>query len=195
MHWKGVHLAIRAFAEYLQRAGDARLTIHMDGPDRPRLEALTRRLGITRAVVFDVTSTAADVQRMYDEHDVLLFPSLHDSGSFVTLEAMSRAMPVICLDLGGPAHSVTDAVGIRVEAKSPAQAVRDMAEALSRLGDDGELRTRMGEAGRRRLAESFSWESKGEFLRCLYAAAAAEGQVDFEQVRKTVAHVAQRQSV
>jgi glycosyltransferase involved in cell wall biosynthesis len=40
-------------------------------------------------------------------HDFLLFPSLHDSGGFVVLEALCHGMPVLCLDLGGPKEIVS----------------------------------------------------------------------------------------
>ena len=49
---------------------------------------------------------------LYDSHGIFLFPSLHDSGGFVVLEALSRGMPVICLDLGGPRDMVTPEAGI-----------------------------------------------------------------------------------
>ena len=39
-------------------------------------------------------------------HDFLLFPSLHDSGGFVVLEALCHGMPVLCLDLGGHSRPV-----------------------------------------------------------------------------------------
>ena len=44
---------------------------------------------------------------LYDTHDLLLFPSLHDSGGYVVLEALSHGLPVVCLDLGGPNEIVT----------------------------------------------------------------------------------------
>jgi glycosyltransferase involved in cell wall biosynthesis len=52
--------------------------------------------------------------RLYDSHDLLLFPSLHDSSSCVVLEALSHGMPVACLDCGGPKDIVTPHSGIIV---------------------------------------------------------------------------------
>jgi glycosyltransferase involved in cell wall biosynthesis/O-antigen/teichoic acid export membrane protein len=181
VHWKGVHLAIRAFAEYLKSDPGAQFTIHMNGPDRPRLEKLVRRMRLVNNVSFDITSTIAEVEAMYDRHDVFMFPSLHDSGSFVTLEAMARALPVICFDRGGPAHSVTDETGIRIHARTPRQAIADTTAALRQLAEDPELRRRMGEAGRRRIAEAFAWDLKGELLRSLYQEVASEAAADLKQ--------------
>jgi glycosyltransferase involved in cell wall biosynthesis len=187
LHWKGVHLAIQAFAEYLKWDPEARFTINMDGPDRRRLQQLVARLNLSEKVRFDA-STVEAVEQLYDSHDVLLLPSLHDSGSFVALEAMSRGLPVICFESGGPAHSVTDEVGIRVKPVTPRQAVADMAAALRRLGADPALRHRMGEAGRRRVKEEFQWDSKGDFLSNLYPVVASRRAIP----RRTFAHLLER---
>jgi glycosyltransferase involved in cell wall biosynthesis len=96
---------------------------------------------------------------------------------------MSRGLPVICLNLGGPAHSVTDGVGIRIDARTPSQASRDMAAALARLAADPGLRLRMGTAGRARIAKAFDWDTKGDLLRDLYAAVVATRAADLDQLR------------
>jgi glycosyltransferase involved in cell wall biosynthesis len=49
---------------------------------------------------------------LYDGHDLLLFPSLHDSSGGVVLEALCHGMPVVCLDLGGPKEIVTPNSGV-----------------------------------------------------------------------------------
>jgi len=65
-----------------------------------------------------------------------MHPSLHDSGGWVTLEAMAAGRPVICLDLGGPALQVSEATGIKIPAISPPQVVADLASALKQLAGD-----------------------------------------------------------
>jgi hypothetical protein len=59
-----------------------------------------------------------------------LFPSLHDSGGFVVLEALSRGLPVVCLDLGGPKEIVTPQSGVIVST-----AGRNSAEVAAALAD------------------------------------------------------------
>ena len=49
--------------------------------------------------------------------DCFLFPSYHDSGGFVILEAMSRGVPVIALDLGGPGQIVNNNSGRIIKTK------------------------------------------------------------------------------
>lgn len=43
LYWKGVHIAIRAFAEIVRQIPNARFTIVRSGPERSRLEARRRR--------------------------------------------------------------------------------------------------------------------------------------------------------
>ena len=72
---------------------------------------------------------------LYENHDFFLFPSLHDSGGFVVLEALSYGMPVVCLDLGGPRDMVTPDSGIVVKTggRNTAQVAKDMADKICRL--------------------------------------------------------------
>ena len=176
LHWKGVRLAICAFAELANRVPDATFTVAGDGPDLGHLKRLAAKLGLGSRVQFQGTSTREEFLQTYSSHDVLLFPSLHDSGGFVPVEAMSRGLPVVCLDLGGPAVTVTSDVGIKVGARSPAQTIRDLATALEQLAADPHLCARMGEAGRQRVAILYDWDRVGELLRDLYAAVACDEQ-------------------
>jgi glycosyltransferase involved in cell wall biosynthesis len=100
--------------------------------------------------------------------DVLVHPSLHDSGGWACLEAMAAGRPVLCLDLGGPAFQVTEETGIKVPATSPEQVVSDLAAAMTRLAGDSALRVRLGIAARQRVLEHFDWSGKGDWLSGVY---------------------------
>ncbi|MGH2796348.1 MAG: glycosyltransferase [Thermoleophilaceae bacterium] len=90
---KAVDQAIRAFAA-LPTDTPARLTILGDGPCREELEALTRRLGQEKRIVF--TGAVADVTPYLREADVYLSTSVSEGMSNALLEAMSHAvMPVV----------------------------------------------------------------------------------------------------
>jgi glycosyltransferase involved in cell wall biosynthesis len=114
LYWKGVHIAIDAFARLLSRIAGARFTIIGDGPERKRLHALAACRGIMGHVDFIPRLPQHKLFELYDSHDLLVFPSLHDSGGFVVVEALSRGLPVVCLNLGGPKEIVTPASGIIV---------------------------------------------------------------------------------
>jgi glycosyltransferase involved in cell wall biosynthesis len=72
---------------------------------------------------------------LYQSHDLLLFPSLHDSGGFVVLEALSHGLPVVCLDLGGPKDIVTPNSGVVIKnnGQNTTQIAAKMAAEISRL--------------------------------------------------------------
>jgi glycosyltransferase involved in cell wall biosynthesis len=114
LYWKGVHIAIDAFARLARRVSDARFTIVGDGPERDRLQAEAASRNIKDQVDFISRLPQEKLFELYDSHDLLLFPSLHDSGGYVVLEALSHRLPVVCLDLGGPGEIVTPDSGVIV---------------------------------------------------------------------------------
>jgi glycosyltransferase involved in cell wall biosynthesis len=168
LHWKGFALAIRALARLRQTVPDAELWLIGDGPDRARLQALANELGVEAGVRFTGAVRRAEVFGMLAECDILVHPSLHDSGAYVCAEAMAAGRPVICLDLGGPALQVTPECGIKVPAENPQQAVRDLAVAMQTLAANAPLRRRMSEGARRRVLEHLCWEQKGEQILAIY---------------------------
>ena len=171
LHWKGFHLGLQAFAQAQLTCGE--YWIIGDGPERKRLQALAQTLGIAERVKFFGKLPRHEALKKIEECHVLVHPSLHDSGGWVCLEGMASGIPVICLDLGGPATQVTAEIGFKVSSDSPALAVQEMAHAMTRLARDGVMRSRMGEAARKHIATSFTWECKGELLNRYYAAIAA----------------------
>ena len=84
------------------------------------------------------------------------------------LEAMAAGLPVICLDLGGSALQVNEESGIKVRALSPNQVTEDLTHAMLRLGEDANLRRRIGDAARRRVEDEFCWEAKALHLCEMY---------------------------
>ena len=166
LHWKGFHLGLRAFAQ--ASLSNAEYWVVGDGPERRNLEALARDLGVARRVKFWGTLSRDETLRRLGECDVLVHPSMHESGGWVCLEAMAAGHPVICLDLGGPGVQVTEETGFKVSATKPERAVEEMAAAMRMLSEDRDLIARMGEAGQRRVAEHFSWEKKGARMAKLY---------------------------
>ncbi len=168
LHWKGFHLGLMAFARFEQGFPNVKYWLIGDGPERRSLKCLVQKLGIADKVCFWGSFSRRQVLEKLVECDVLVHPSLHDSGGWVCLEAMAAGRPVICLDLGGPALQVTKETGIRVSAIMPEQVVNDLAEAMLRLARDAELCQRMGEAARRRVAEHFDWDKKGEWMNKIY---------------------------
>jgi glycosyltransferase involved in cell wall biosynthesis len=166
LHWKGLHLGIRAFAQ--ANLPDAEYWIVGEGVEGDRLQALAQELGVAHQINFLGRLPRPETLEKLKESHVLIHPSLHDSGGGVCLEAMAAGRPVVCLNLGGPAVQVTEATGIVVPAHHPDQVVQDLAQAMSSLADNPALRQRMGLAGQQRVRDMFAWDSKGKALSQAY---------------------------
>ncbi len=137
LYWKGMHLGLQAFARLREHHPTATLTMIGKGPDESHWRALAHRLGLDDAIEWIGWVDHRSLHGLYRAHDVFLFPSLHDSSGNVVLEAFANGLPVVCLDLGGPAALVDATCGckIAVAGKTEAQVVSDLADALGRLCD------------------------------------------------------------
>ena len=166
LHWKGFHLGLRAFAQ--TALPNAEYWILGDGPERNSLQTLATDLGIAHQVKFWGNLPRTEGLSKLGECHVLVHPSLHDSGGWVCLEGMAAGRPIICLDLGGPGVQVTTATGFKIPAHTPAQAVQELAAAMTRLAQDNNLRMQMGRAGQMLIAESYNWEAKAKALTKAY---------------------------
>lgn len=168
LHRKGVHLLIESMSKVNARTKNIELSIIGSGPMDSNLRLLIEKLQLKDTVRILGRLDRKELLEVYRDHDIFVFPSLQDSGGFVILEAMVAKLPVICLDLGGPAQMVTNETGVRIPAKRPTQVVAELADAIIRIAQDRDLRTSLGEAGRKRVQDSYRWDVQGDFLNGLY---------------------------
>ncbi|MCA1682457.1 MAG: glycosyltransferase family 4 protein [Actinobacteria bacterium] len=148
---KGVDDAILAVARAAAN-GPLRLLIAGEGPERPRLEALARTVGVNERV--DFLGLVRDIRQFWAGCHVAIFPSHQFIESFgmTGLEAMACARPVVATRNGGIPEVVAHGVaGTLVEPGD----VTGLAEALVTYADREDLRCAHGEAGRARAAERF----------------------------------------
>ncbi len=165
---KGGALALRGFERFARGVPEARLSIIGDGSELQHLTRLARELNIDGRVRFRGWVQHAQVMEAIDSAEVFLLPSLRDTGGCAVLEAMLAEKPVVCVDLSGPGEYVTPACGMKIPAGDPEQTVQDIALALNRLAADPALRSKLGQAGRRRVLDQFEWNRKGEALMRIY---------------------------
>jgi glycosyltransferase involved in cell wall biosynthesis len=158
LFWKGLQYGLRAFAVLLRDVPGARLTVAGAGPDQQRLQQLAARLQIDHAVEWTGWIDHAKVKHVYREHDVLLFPSLHDSSGGVVLDAMAHGLPVVCFDLGGPGVLVDDTCGIvvRTASRRAEDLVSDIAAGMKELAASPERRRAL-QAGAVSRARASTW--------------------------------------
>ena len=160
--YKGMHLGLPAFAQLAQTIPGVRLTMVGKGPLEKRWRKLAGNLGVADRIDWQPWQDRRSMAAMYANHDVLLFPALHDSGGMVVLEAMSHSLPVVCVKLGGPATMVDDRCGYAIDpaGKTAAEVSKEMGRALVELAVEP-TRLFFAESARRRCDE-FSWPEKVE---------------------------------
>ena len=189
--FKMVDLLLEAFKPVTQRFPHVTLDVIGDGPDRPKLEAIARNLGLQDRVTFaGWMSPAASAARL-GEADVLVFPSLRECGGAVVMEAMAVGLPVIAANWGGPADYVgTDGSGVLVEPASKESFVRDLTEQMTRLAASPEARIEMSKAARKRALTVFDWEARVDRLLEIYDSTLEPQAGEWEQKRREGASVA-----
>lgn len=192
---KGVHILIEAFKRIAKKWPEVKLVIV--GPDEinppelvvhisedPHLQnllplfdsaayraLLTETLkGIEDRVEFVGNLPHGDeLVNHYRSGDVCVFPSIWDEPfGMPVIEAMACGSPVITTTGGAYPELVTEGVnGLLV----PENQVEPLAGAIDTLLSDNHLRRQMGQAGRRRAVEQFSWNVLSKRLMSLYGLA------------------------
>lgn len=156
---KGMDFGLRAFGRLAQENPDVSLTMLGQGPCEARWRALADRSSMAEKVTWLKQMSRAEFMQRLPNYDVLLFPSLHDSGGMVVLEAMAAGVPVVCLDYGGPGVLVDASCGFKIAARTPDEAVEGLCGALTTLANDPALRERLGQAAHARAA-AFAWDKR-----------------------------------
>lgn len=147
---KGHDLLLDAWARVLADHPRACLLLIGDGPERRRVSAAVSRLpeGSVRLL-----GDREDVPRWLKSVDLAVLASSSEGVGGALLEAMACSRAVVATAVGGLPETVADGVtGILVPPGDPAA----LADALTRLLADRELRWRLGCAGRRRVEDRFS---------------------------------------
>ena len=129
---------------------EVRLLLAGDGACRAELEALTRRLGQTEAVLFP--GFVKEVAQVYAALDAFLFPSEFEGLGTALQAAMAAGLPCISTKRG--------ALGEVVDGERTALVVapngKEFAVAMLRLINDEELQTKLSKASRLEAEQRFS---------------------------------------
>ncbi len=170
---KGVNFAFIHFGRLVMHKGTAlviqslpktRLPVRLDivgrGPELERCRELTNALGLAERVRFlDWYTQHDELFASFANYRGVVLPSIEDANGIVIQEAMALGLPPICLDWGGPGLLIEDGrSGILVKPETIEQITTDLAAAMDRLAEDGELAESMSIAGRE-TAEGWRWSS------------------------------------
>jgi glycosyltransferase involved in cell wall biosynthesis len=160
---KGVALALRAFA-HLRRARPSAELVMLGGGLQD--EAITRQIEALRLVGavrrLGHVPLPSVIER-YDTSSVMLFSSIRESFGAQVLEAMSRGLPVVALDIHGVADFMPAAAGVKVPLQRGEGLAVALGEGVARLLTDPELWQRASRAARAAAARH-TWDRRAQEL-------------------------------
>ena len=152
---KGVDSVISVLPELLKTVPDLFYVIVGEGDFRPELERMASESPARDRIVFLGSLTVEQLKYCYSRCEIFVMPSRQEGFGLVFLEAMALGKPVIAGSIGGATEIVKNEVtGFLVVPGD----LKMLAIQLTRLLQDGALREQMGEAGRKHVAESYSFE-------------------------------------
>ena len=164
---KGQHILLAALAKLDANAVLVGRDLERGGAYEHELRRDAERLGVADRVVF--AGQRDDVPGLLAGSDVLCLPSSVEGLPLVVLEAMAQGKPVVATAVGGTPELVVDGeTGLLV----PPGDAGALADALEEILRDPELARRLGEAGRRRVLQSFSLSAMTGRVLGLYGDAA-----------------------
>lgn len=169
---KGVDTVIQGIAMLRHRHEvDAQLLVVGDGDgddglELARLRSLATDLGIGAHVRFDGRQPRQLLRDYYAAANVFASTPWYEPFGITPVEAMACARPVVGSEVGGIKSTVRDGqTGYLVPSRDPAA----LAERLARLHRHPSLARTMGEAGRRRACEHYTWRQVAAQLSAIYA--------------------------
>ncbi len=187
---KGLHTLLDAHKRVVERNPDVQLSIVgpnaptperfivalSDEPNVSALSSLYKRSYMAHLedqvkdheltkVEFTGSISYQEVNGYYQKADLFVCPSFSDAFPLTVLEAMASGLPVVASRVGGVPEAVVDEdTGLLVESDDP----EALANAISRVLEDSEMRESMRVASLERAKELFSWDKIAEDLRRHY---------------------------
>ena len=149
--------------EFYRKGGD----ILLDAFEKVRMSVPSARLRMLTEMpkpgdfplegveIISPTWDRAVIEDLYREADLFVLPSRLETWGDVLLEAMAYSLPCVGVRVDAMEEIILDGeTGVLV----PAQDSDALAGVLVRLLNDPHERVRMGQAGRKRVEESFTWD-------------------------------------
>ena len=168
---KGFRFLLEAVGVLRRERPSLTLTVVGKNGKRRTLKRI-QDLGLGGSVSFTGRLSDGDLVRTYAESTIAVVPSLYEGFGLPAAEAMACQVPVVSTTAGALPEVVgTDGTaGVLV----PPGESESLARPIGDLLDRPERRVEMGEAGRRRVEQYFTWRTAAERVAGIYATAIAE---------------------
>jgi glycosyltransferase involved in cell wall biosynthesis len=176
--YKGYDNVLRALPAVLQTFPEARYVIVGDGPDRRRVERLSKGLGVEQKVTLAGYVPNEELSDHYNLCDVFVMPSTGEGFGIVFLEALGCGKPVIAGNRDASAEAVLNGkLGTMVDPEDVAAIAGSILAVLAarrsertagsgqRTEDRGRKAEVRGQTADNRITDKGEPQSAGELLR------------------------------
>ncbi len=171
---KGFDLTILSFAKFvkalpLEARKDCSLVLVGKGPEEAYLKQLIRQEGISAYTEIIPWIEREELMTKMKDASAFLFPS-HEGAGMVVAEALSFALPVICLANCGPGEFINSTCGFAIAEQSYEGTIKDLSDSLNLLYTNPKKHIAMRAAARKHFEEVFHWDRRGgEWLAEIYS--------------------------
>jgi glycosyltransferase involved in cell wall biosynthesis len=139
---------------------DAHLVVIGRPRHKSAVPAQLERLGLTDAVEFVSGVTDERIVELYAEAEIAVVPSLYEGFSLPAIEAMACGVPLVTTT-GGALPEVVGPSG-DTAMTVPTGDAGALAHQIVETLNNPEQRARLGEGGRRRVLDRFTWRKTAE---------------------------------
>ncbi|MFA6391490.1 MAG: glycosyltransferase family 4 protein [Patescibacteria group bacterium] len=165
-YFKRLDILFEAFKSFTNKA---HLLVIGDGDLKEKYIKLAKELGISQQISFVGKLSNKEALQHLIQADLLVLPSTKvESFGLVLIEAMACAKPVIASNLPGVRTVVNDGVnGLLFEKGN----VKDLTDKIGILLKDSVYARRLGQNGRRKVEDQYTWDSIAKKVECMYKTA------------------------
>ena len=158
--YKGMDLVIQSLPIILKAIPNTYYYIIGEGDDMPRLKKLAAEMGVEENVVF-TGKVGDELNTFYNLGDIFVMPSRDEGLSLVYVEAMSWGKPIVACNSGGTPEIVSEGkTGFLIQYGD----IKMLSSRLKTLLKDEDLCKKMGNAGRKKIHENYTFKHFKEKL-------------------------------
>ena len=161
---KGYGSLLKAFAKVHATNSNTTLVIVGRGHLRKRLLRQASRLSIGSSVIIESGMPFEDLAMLFRSANLVVYPSYYEGQGLIPLEAMSSGTPVVTVNHGPLPEMVDNTVGSLFKMGD----VDSMAESILLELSNPDALVLKGEAGRKRVLESFTYAIDAERFESIY---------------------------
>lgn len=156
VEWKGLDGIIRAVALLKKRYPDVHAIIAGNGPEEERLKSIVEKLDLKKYISFPGRVSRTETWHLRKTSEVYVLNSTYEGLPHTVLTSFAAQIPTVATNIPGTNEAVyNEESGLLV----PVGDDQALADAIARLFDNPELRSKLVKGGSRILQEKFSWET------------------------------------